>query len=155
VVEADEFDRSFLPLHPKAAIVTSMDADHLDIYGNYEEYKKHSTNSLVKLRKMDSLLLKKAWILATHLPTLRYLPIHLTKRRISMRQTYVYWTVGTISTLNPCWHNAQHETWFSRVTQRIECHSCFYHVYFIGMKQTAIRQALETFKGVKRRFEYT
>jgi UDP-N-acetylmuramate--alanine ligase len=33
VVEADEFDRSFLQLHPSAAVVTSTDADHLDIYG--------------------------------------------------------------------------------------------------------------------------
>ena len=37
VVEADEFDRSFLTLHPNMAIVTSMDADHLDIYGNKNE----------------------------------------------------------------------------------------------------------------------
>jgi len=36
VVEADEFDRSFLHLHPDVACVTSMDADHLDIYGNKE-----------------------------------------------------------------------------------------------------------------------
>jgi UDP-N-acetylmuramate--alanine ligase len=34
VVEADEFDRSFLHLHPNTACITSMDADHLDIYGN-------------------------------------------------------------------------------------------------------------------------
>lgn len=34
VVEADEYDRSFLQLHPDIAIVTSADADHLDIYGN-------------------------------------------------------------------------------------------------------------------------
>ncbi|UOG76323.1 UDP-N-acetylmuramate--L-alanine ligase [Hymenobacter tibetensis] len=36
VVEADEYDRSFLTLHPTIAIVTSTDADHLDIYGNKE-----------------------------------------------------------------------------------------------------------------------
>ncbi|MCQ2178246.1 MAG: UDP-N-acetylmuramate--L-alanine ligase [Bacteroidales bacterium] len=34
VAEADEFDRSFLQLHPSIAIITSMDADHLDIYGD-------------------------------------------------------------------------------------------------------------------------
>lgn len=37
VVEADEFDRSFLHLHPNIACVTSMDADHLDIYGTSEQ----------------------------------------------------------------------------------------------------------------------
>lgn len=37
VVEADEFDRSFLTLYPDIAVVTSMDADHLDIYGDKSE----------------------------------------------------------------------------------------------------------------------
>ena len=36
VVEADEFDRSFLTLHPNLLCITSMDADHLDIYQNVE-----------------------------------------------------------------------------------------------------------------------
>ena len=40
VVEADEFDRSFLTLYPSAAIITSMDADHLDIYGNKDEMQE-------------------------------------------------------------------------------------------------------------------
>jgi len=40
VAEADEFDRSFLRLSPKLAIITSDDADHLDIYGEREEVKK-------------------------------------------------------------------------------------------------------------------
>ena len=41
VVEADEYDRSFLTLYPDIAIITSMDADHLDIYGDHE----HLTDS--------------------------------------------------------------------------------------------------------------
>ena len=40
VVEADEFDRSFLTLYPDFACITSMDADHLDIYGEPEELQK-------------------------------------------------------------------------------------------------------------------
>ena len=36
VAEADEFDRSFLQLHPEIAVITAMDADHLDIYGDLE-----------------------------------------------------------------------------------------------------------------------
>ena len=38
VVEADEYDRSFLKLMPDVAIITAMDADHLDIYGTPEEF---------------------------------------------------------------------------------------------------------------------
>ncbi len=40
VVEADEFDRSFLQLSPNMACITSMDADHLDIYGEKQELEK-------------------------------------------------------------------------------------------------------------------
>ena len=40
VVEADEYDRSFLRLHPNIAVITSLDPDHLDIYGTFEEMKK-------------------------------------------------------------------------------------------------------------------
>ncbi len=40
VLEADEFDRSFLHLHPSMAVITSMDADHLDIYGDHEHLKE-------------------------------------------------------------------------------------------------------------------
>ena len=40
VAEADEFDRSFLQLHPAIAAITAMDADHLDIYGTLENYQQ-------------------------------------------------------------------------------------------------------------------
>jgi UDP-N-acetylmuramate--alanine ligase len=47
VVEADEFDRSFLRLSPNVACITSMDADHLDIYGDAQAL----TNSFVEFTK--------------------------------------------------------------------------------------------------------
>lgn len=56
VVEADEFDRSFLTLHPEAAIVTSMDADHLDIYGSQDEMKR-TYHRFVSQVLQDGLLL--------------------------------------------------------------------------------------------------
>jgi len=40
VAEADEFDRSFLQLHPRIAVITAMDADHLDIYGDLEHVQE-------------------------------------------------------------------------------------------------------------------
>ena len=39
IAEADEFDRSFLTLHPQVAVITSIDADHLDVYGAHEHLK--------------------------------------------------------------------------------------------------------------------
>ena len=57
-VEADEFDRSFLRLWPDTAIVTSADADHLDIYGTHEAVKEAFSQFVGQLRAGGSLILK-------------------------------------------------------------------------------------------------
>lgn len=59
VLEADEFDRSFLQLHPQVAVVTSMDADHLDIYGEKEELEKTFHNYVNQIKKEGHLVYKK------------------------------------------------------------------------------------------------
>ncbi|UXX77712.1 UDP-N-acetylmuramate--L-alanine ligase [Reichenbachiella carrageenanivorans] len=55
VVEADEFDRSFLTLHPDVAIITATDADHLDIYGS-KDALKDSFNAFIKNIKANGQL---------------------------------------------------------------------------------------------------
>lgn len=51
VLEADEFDRSFLQLHPQIALVTSMDADHLDIYGDKFELERSFREYVSQVKK--------------------------------------------------------------------------------------------------------
>jgi UDP-N-acetylmuramate--alanine ligase len=58
VVEADEFDRSFLQLFPNIAIITSMDPDHLDIYGNIDEMQ-HNYRLFAGQVKDDGVLIYK------------------------------------------------------------------------------------------------
>ncbi|MGZ4118785.1 MAG: Mur ligase domain-containing protein, partial [Bacteroidia bacterium] len=58
VVEADEYDRSFLTLHPEIAVITSVDADHLDIYGD-EKFVQESY-SLFSRQVKSKLILKKS-----------------------------------------------------------------------------------------------
>jgi UDP-N-acetylmuramate--alanine ligase len=58
VVEADEFDRSFLQLFPDIAIITSMDPDHLDIYGNVDEMQ-HNYRLFAGQVKEDGVLIYK------------------------------------------------------------------------------------------------
>lgn len=58
VVEADEFDRSFLRLSPDIACVTSMDADHLDIYGSEAEFYKGFEDFTKKIKSGGSLIFK-------------------------------------------------------------------------------------------------
>lgn len=59
VVEADEFDRSFLRLSPNVACVTSMDADHLDIYGNSEALHKSFQDFVQCLKPNGKLFVRK------------------------------------------------------------------------------------------------
>ena len=57
-VEADEFDRSFLRLSPDVAVVTSADADHLDIYGTHEAVKEAFAQFVERIREGGALVLK-------------------------------------------------------------------------------------------------
>lgn len=62
VVEADEYDRSFLRLHPDIAVINSIDADHLDVYGDkkhltegFEEFAGLATEKVIIKQKLDIL----------------------------------------------------------------------------------------------------
>ena len=59
VAEADEFDRSFLQLKPELAVITSMDADHLDIYGSHEKVIESFQLFASQIKDEGALLLKK------------------------------------------------------------------------------------------------
>ena len=59
VVEADEFDRSFLHLHPNIACVTSMDADHLDIYGTSDAIEASFVEFASKVEERNNLFITK------------------------------------------------------------------------------------------------
>lgn len=58
VVEADEFDRSFLTLSPDMACITSMDADHLDVYGDASELKKSFEDFSKRLKPNGKLFVR-------------------------------------------------------------------------------------------------
>lgn len=59
VAEADEFDRSFLHLRPQLALVTSIDADHLDIYGEKEMIVESFEKYISQIREGGKLVVKK------------------------------------------------------------------------------------------------
>ena len=58
-VEADEFDRSFLRLDPDVAVITSADADHLDIYGTHEAVKEAFSQFVDRIKQGGTLIIKK------------------------------------------------------------------------------------------------
>ena len=57
VVEADEFDRSFLRLFPEIAVVTSADADHLDIYGDHDSMLTSFRDYVKQIKNGGSLII--------------------------------------------------------------------------------------------------
>jgi len=59
VAEADEFDRSFLQLFPDVAVITSTDADHLDIYGNASTMREAFAEFASQIKENGALILKK------------------------------------------------------------------------------------------------
>jgi UDP-N-acetylmuramate--alanine ligase len=65
VAEADEFDRSFLHLQPQLALVTSIDADHLDIYGDREKIVEAFEKFISQIKPGGKLVIKKGVVLNT------------------------------------------------------------------------------------------
>lgn len=58
-VEADEFDRSFLRLNPDVAVITSVDPDHLDVFGSHEAFKEAFEQFARQIKPEGALILKK------------------------------------------------------------------------------------------------
>ena len=61
IVEADEYDRSFLKLSPDIAVISAMDPDHLDIYGTAEAFEQGFIDFSEKI-KPGGLLIQQVWI---------------------------------------------------------------------------------------------
>ncbi|MDR0413803.1 MAG: UDP-N-acetylmuramate--L-alanine ligase [Prevotellaceae bacterium] len=59
VAEADEYDRSFLHLFPDVAVVTAVDADHLDVYGSLEEVQRAFKDFVSHVKPSGALVIKK------------------------------------------------------------------------------------------------
>ena len=60
IVEADEYDRSFLQLHADIAIITSVDADHLDVYENKEDLEKAFVQFATQIKQKGLLLVEQS-----------------------------------------------------------------------------------------------
>src|ERR1700682_2291709 len=78
VVEADEYDRSFLALHPDIAVISSMDADHLDIYGTGDALKEAFIAFSEKIKSGGTLVQKHGLPIPKPAGNIRQLSYHLT-----------------------------------------------------------------------------
>ena len=149
VVEADEFDRSFLHLHPDIAIVTSTDSDHLDIYGDHSHmlesfhlFLDQVASDGQKIIYQDLSLRGDVYYgLKSDVDIQAYnIRIQEGKYRFDLRVDKMHipdWTMGI-----PGKHNIENALAAIAVGIRL------------GLDYRLIKEALMQFKGVKRRFEY-
>lgn len=153
VVEADEFDRSFLTLHPEVAVITSMDADHLDIYRDVEDLRDAFRQFASQTRKA-AIVEEAVAQYITH-PGKRVYGTETTSDYyaydIDYQQDYTYFSLHTpymeITELALPAHgryNVLNAT--AAMAAVLEA--------FPEMPVDRIKQKIKTFAGVKRRFDY-
>ena len=157
VVEADEYDRSFLHLDPYMAIVTSTDADHLDIYGNYAGYLAGFEALCGRVKPGGTLLLKEG------------LPIRPRLAEGVLQLTYgntpkadVYYDHVTVREGRICfdWHYPQEGVRLDQIclgvpvrTNLENATSAMAIAYLNGVSSSDLVRGIESFRGTKRRFE--
>lgn len=153
IVEADEFDRSFLTLHPDISVITSLDADHLDIYGNHETMVESYSQFASQVKKDGKLICKSGLTLQGNVkPSLTYaidIPSAYRAYNVRVENSNYVFDLEVLGQLFqqfrltwPGRHNVENATGAIAA-----CHS-------FGISIEGIRQALESFTGVKRRFDY-
>ena len=148
VVEADEFDRSFLALSPNYACITSMDADHLDIYGDASELVKSFEEFSKKLKPNGKLFVKNGLPLKGITYGIEDDSDYSVKNIKIINGSYVF-DVKTPSTLLenfkfslPGRHNLSNA--LIALAMSVE----------YGLPRPQLAKALASYKGVKRRFTY-
>ena len=149
VVEADEFDRSFLSLFPDVAVVTSMDADHLDIYGKKEKLDE-SFHLFIGQIKTPGKLIRKAELNIDKGITYSIISkadyqakdIQIVDGEYLFTVKYPKGVVENVTVGLPGGHNIENAM------------AAFAVAAELGVDTSRIVDALASFKGVKRRFEY-
>lgn len=156
VIEADEYDRSFLKLSPDIAVLSSIDADHLDIYGTVDELESAFIQYTKNIKSGGTLLVRHGLSRASELQGPQTVTYSLQNDaadcyagNIMQKDGGYYFDffgkTGIIPELHlPIggMHNVENAVAAIAVTQ------------LLGISGNAAKQALSAFRGIHRRFEY-
>jgi UDP-N-acetylmuramate--alanine ligase len=156
VVEADEYDRSFLKLSPDIAVITAMDADHLDIYGTAEAVEEAFIEFSKKLKKGGYLLTKSGLKKSSAMLAENHQTYSIRNDKADISATdiriekglYVFnveapdWEIEGFELAMGGLHNVENITAAIAVAKRLR------------IDDEKIKKAVLSFRGVKRRFEY-
>ena len=155
IVEADEYDRSFLTLHPDIAIITSADADHLDIYGAESELQEGFKKFISQVRHDGKLFINEKIEDLANSHKGSGVSIYGINRgqffasNISIENGFfifdLYAEKLILRSLKlgvPGFYNVENAVAASGVALHL------------GVSEVNLRNALESYRGVKRRFEF-
>jgi len=156
VVEADEYDRSFLKLVPDIAVVTAIDPDHLDIYGTPQEVENAFVQFAGKVKPGGCLVTKKGLsreneLQAAHNYRYSYDQPEADVKTVNLvvqNGSYHFdvsgpgWLISNVTLHMGGLHNIENVVAAITVAKHL------------GISDEAIRAAVADFKGVRRRFEY-
>ena len=154
VAEADEFDRSFLQLHPEIAVITSMDADHLDIYSDldhvreaFREFASQTTGTVITRLGLDITSSDtKARVMRYSYDDARadFYAGNIRRDDCGYFTFDLNWPDGVIHDCRcgvPGWVNVENSIAAAAIALTY------------GIRPDDIRNAIATFSGVKRRFD--
>lgn len=156
VVEADEYDRSFLKLVPDVAVITAMDADHLDIYGTANEVENAFVQFSKKIKKGGCLINKIGLRRGRELTAEIHYTYSFDNAKADVYATNLQVKNGSYS------FDVMHKEW---ALGNVELHMGGLHnienaiaaitvAKYLKIEDEKIKKAIANFKGVKRRFEY-
>lgn len=148
VVEADEFDRSFLHLHPDVACIISDDADHLDIYGTNEEIKASFTAFADKVKDRSKLFISEQINIEgvkvgfSEQAAIRAVNVKIVDGVRYFDIQYFDELIENIQLAMPGHHNVLNATLAIAMAKTF------------GINNETIKSALASFKGIRRRFSF-
>ena len=154
VVEADEFDRSFLRLFPKMAVVTSADADHLDIYGDHASMIVSFKEFMGQVDKDGLLVIHESVANLAEGTSISKQTYGMSRGQFfagSIKASGGFFefdlkgpglTIENIQLGVPGFHNMENAIAATAIALKL------------GISEKHIREALASFRGVKRRFEF-
>ena len=145
IVEADEYDRSFLNLEPSYGLITSIDSDHLDIYGSFDEVKKSFREFIEKIT--DKVVISKGLGVDGITYSVNK-KADYSANNISFSKTGYFFDLTTPSRIYK-------SVFFSQLGLHnlLNAIGAFAISSQVGIDEKELCKALSTFKGVKRRFE--
>ncbi|HEY8400808.1 MAG TPA: UDP-N-acetylmuramate--L-alanine ligase [Cytophagaceae bacterium] len=153
VVEADEYDRSFLTLHPDIAVITTVDADHLDIYNNTDAFRSTFVQFVGQIKEggivyvrdivdLDFPASVQKQTFGTEKGEITTRDLRIENSRFTFDVTGGGMDIKGVVLQVPGYHNVENALAAISVANKM------------GIDGEVIKAALAEFRGVKRRFEY-